>query len=134
VNLTCDAHELAPGNTARNGQVTLALSTDGKFINSAWALNVIWKGVDDALVQPGSVCGVAITQSCFEKTRGWNNGVFSITQACGIGGFDTRGLPHHEADVNIALALNNEGVAHGRFYCAAHNVGNYANIELTNCK
>ena len=134
ISLTCDSHELAPGSVAHNGQVTLQLSTDGKYINSPWAVTVLWKGVDEALVQPGSVCGMAIADSCFENTRGWTNGVFSLTQECGVGGFDTRGLPHHAADVNIVLARGADGVSHGRFYCAAYEAGNYASVELTNCK
>lgn len=133
ISLTCDAHELAPGKAARNGQVTIALATDGKYVNSHWTVNVNWKGVDDALVEPGSVCGVAVSEQCFEKTRGWNGGAFGLTQACGVGPIDTRGLPHHVTDVSITLALLG-GVAHGRFSCAAHDVGNYASIELSNCK
>jgi hypothetical protein len=134
VNLTCDALELAPGNTGHVGKVTLALATDGKYINSRWTLSVIWKGVDQPIIGAGSVCGVAISDGCFENTRSWVGGVFSLTQACGIGGFDTHGLPHHTTDVNIVLAVNSAGVSHGRFSCAAHDVGNFADLELSNCK
>ncbi|MGZ3652963.1 MAG: hypothetical protein ACXVB9_01610 [Bdellovibrionota bacterium] len=130
VSVTCDGQELALGKTGRTGQVVVAASTKGVYINAPWTINVSWKG-SDVLVAPGSVCGAEITAdiACTEYASGALEGVFTIFQACGIGAFDTRGLPHHVSDVRLSL-----WAGHGRFSCAAHDAGKYAQIELSNCR
>lgn len=127
---TCDGRVLAPGDQGQRGTIVISTSTDGKYVNGPWALSVSWDGADKPIVAPGVVCGVSLGEAC-EVSQGIRHSeeTLEVTQACGIGAFDTRGLPHHVADVRFVISGD-----HGKVYCAAHDAGVYSNIELTNCR
>jgi hypothetical protein len=123
----CDGKELAIGDTGRTGTVDIHVTQDGKYVNSPWKLDVKFAG--EQLAADGIVCGVRMNADCDNADGKLLANGLTVFQRCGLGAFDTRGLPHMEGDAVLALS---DG--HGRVACAAHDAGKYAQVELSNCR
>lgn len=141
LNLVCDGHEQVSAN-AKSGKILV--SVQGNVVETApnyygyeagYAINIQWQ--DGAIINaPGVTCGVAIEPAKKCEVERMNPSLklapFTLFEKCGVGAFDTRGLPHQSFSTRLTIS---NGLDHGFFYCAAHDVEPAVanHIELSHC-
>lgn len=101
------------------------------FYDAGYTYNVHWQDSSRALKSASMTCGVTSAQAECSLQASGPNVPFSIYEACDVGAFDTRGVPHETFSSRLTISKD-----HGSFYCAARTVAPVViqNIQLSNCK
>jgi|GEM_PF-6621265 len=141
LSLICDGQEQV-SHDAKSGKVLI--SVQGNVVETApnyygyesgYAVHVQWQN-GSVINAPGMTCGVAIDADKRCEVQRMNPDFklapFTMFEKCGVGAFDTRGLPHQAFSTRLTIS---NALDHGFFYCAAHDtypvVANH--IELSHC-
>lgn len=142
LSLICDGQEQV-SHDAKSGKIIIAVQ--GNVIETApyyygyeegYVISVQWQN-GSVIKAPNVTCGVVIDPAKKCEVERMNPGLklapFTLFEKCGVGAFDTRGLPHQAFSTRLTIS---NGLDHGFFYCAAHDtdpvVANH--IELSHCK
>jgi hypothetical protein len=136
VSLICDGVTQTIPSQVQSGKIEILVageeSLDSHHFDGAYLYSVNWQDASlPALRGDGVNCGVAISGAPCSLEKSGPNFPFSVYEACGVGAFDTRGLPHQKFSSRLTLSDD-----HGFFYCAAHDAvpAVYKHIELSHCQ